>query len=339
MIELLVSLGLITLIASISMPALVFAMKVNNQNRIKSTANTLAKDVIEKVNGTPYDKIGNINGSPEGIFERNTNKTIDGIDYNIDTLITWEKRGSDSKALKNIKVTVKAPDAFTKAEKVVCEMCTSVSSGKRRDENERVGNLILMVKNVNDDNSYINNGTIEVFVEGPQEVEESERTLMRAYINQYNSETSYKEITSGTYKITVQIPPGYGSPLAQSNPNVITKTITVASGSDEKVCFYIDKSDNLIKFNFNFYLPNSEPYYFNGGALTINWEFDGIQEILLSNIEIYGYEYVVNNLWPLGKYKVKLTNQNLSEPVVLDGEVVDPMTDIGGPVYVSWPAW
>lgn len=340
--ELMVSVTLIALMATVTLPVFVFALKANSQNKIRSTANSLATSIIETVNGTPYDDIGNINGSPEGIFDENTNVTIDGIQYNIETLITWEERGKNPEAFKNIKVTVRAVGTFTGTEGIVAEMFTSVL-GDAKNQVERLGSIKAMVKKANNDSNL--NSSIAIYAEGPLE----DMIEFSTYIRYYDQEAIFEHLPIGTYNVYATIPSGYCTPLGETNESdssvTIKKQVSVDSGSVQDVYFYIDIPDNLVKNTFvlvNPYGGHGSGYYpeIESGSLTMYWDINGNKKKIISDIEITSFReyldspFIISNLWPLGTYQMEIKDI-ISNHGTFNNVIVDDL-EYDGENFAGW---
>lgn len=310
--ELMVSITLITLIATVTLPVFVFAMKVNNQNRIRSNANTLATGIIEKVYGTPYEDIGNKGGSPGGIFDKNTSVKIDNIDYNIETLITWEERATDTEAFKNIKVTVKAHDVFTGTEVTYAKIFTSVSERTIKQVQPETGSILVTVKKASNKFTL---PSFSVNVEGPLE-DEDRKSIYTIHISQYTPSIDINKLPVGTYNVSFTMPKGYCIPPGETNVSysygIVKKEVAVVSDSRSDVDFYIDKLENK-SLSFHFYLQYGKHAEVDSAFLTL-YRVDENKEII-SNINITEFQehtdnftnYTINNLDPSGTYDMYIT--------------------------------
>jgi len=312
MMELLVSITLIALIASLSLPAFVFSMKVSNQNKMRLTADSLAANVIEELNGTPYEDI-KINSDAPDV------KTIeiDGIEYNIETLVTWEERNDDPEAFKNIKVTVKAKDPFTGDNKIFSEMFTCIFSDVKEqvvEEERPSGNLMLTLKKARNDS--VLDMIVDIRIEGP--LESNNKLTMGTGIRNYDSISIFPELPIGTYNITAYIPEGYYSPECLLNQegsgNVVKKQVYLENGGEKLVTIYLDKPENLVDLHLVFedYSSGIINTRLVSGLLSLIWDIDGERRILISNKDITELElnngsyifYMIENLWPLDNYNV-----------------------------------
>ena len=306
--ELMVSVTLIALMATVTLPVFVFALKANSQNKIRSTANSLATSIIETVNGTPYDDIGNINGSPEGIFDENTNVTIDGIQYNIETLITWEERGKNPEAFKNIQVTIKATDPLTGTEGIVEEMFTSVSE---KSEQDILGTMKVIMNFASTDSLFYGNG-YPISASGPL----SSRPLKTysSYSKKngiYTTGALFENMPEGAYEVSPFIPSGYELSAQSKSPQYAT----VNSRNVETVNFYLDKPENFAKLRVRFVDAGTrediEPYQ---GFMSLSWELDGAQMQIYESITFYQprpdyftvFDNYFSNLWPFGRYNIEI---------------------------------
>lgn len=320
MAELLISVVLIALIATVTFPVFVFSLKANNQNRIRSNANSLATDTIERIKGTPFEQIGNIGGFPEGIFPESTTQKIDGIEYNIKTKITWEERELDGdnnpEAFKNIKVTITAQDAFSESERIFCEMFTSISRDKALKK-PKLCAIQAITKFANPDSltgSY-------VYAEGPLEKTSKRHTSLAVTKDNYTTEAIFDDLLEGTYKVYTMLPGGYITPEIEQQWNLpqLTKYVSVRNGNQETVNFYMDTAENHITLRIRFVdAATGDPVEPTFGMIYLSWELNGVQTIIhdYTMFKVHPsaynnyYEYYevfqqyFKDLWPSGHYNI-----------------------------------
>ena len=334
MVELMVSVVLIALIATVTYPAFVFSLRANNQNKIRLTANSIATDIIERIKGTPYEKIGNVGGSPEGIFPRNTTQTIDGIEYNIETRITWENR-NNPEAYKNIMVTVRAQDAFSETQRIFCEMSTSVSGDIKPP---KLCSIRVITKYATPD-SYAGD---YVYAKGPLGKNQKIYNGLVSRKDAYTTEAIFEDLPEGDYYVSVSLPGGYTSP--EFNPlwymSEYTKEVKLHNGNQETVYFYMDSQDVLEKLRVTFVDAETgatlEPSY---GWMDLYWDIDGEYKHICDYVRFYQphpYYYTVfddyfSALWPSGRYNIVLYVDSLDQYKIFE---LDKCTEENAP-YVD----
>lgn len=107
LVEVLVSVALLVLMSMTFAPALMFVLESAERNRIRTTATVLANEVIEELRTKTFDEIIIDGDNPVG--EREEERTVDGHEYRIRTMISWlelDESGAASWDYKGIKVEV-----------------------------------------------------------------------------------------------------------------------------------------------------------------------------------------------------------------------------------------
>ena len=71
------------------LPVFSFVAQAGRQNKERLTASTLASSVIEEIRAMDYDDVGTEGGNLSGSVPQQEKKTIDGVEYIINTSIDW----------------------------------------------------------------------------------------------------------------------------------------------------------------------------------------------------------------------------------------------------------
>lgn len=148
LVEVIISIALIGIIAISILPMFVFSSKSNKKNEIKMNAMNIAYSQMEWIKGLKYEDIGY---KPNGIIEKNKYMnekeiiTINGIEYTIKTIISWEKansllQGELGKAIKKVEVTV-----YLKNKKIECATLDTLITYEHEGEPQEPGNLYVYV--------------------------------------------------------------------------------------------------------------------------------------------------------------------------------------------------
>jgi prepilin-type N-terminal cleavage/methylation domain-containing protein len=100
LVEVLISIFILSIIISSASVAFVYAAKVTKDNKINMTSMNLANDAVEYIRSLEFTEVGTIGGNPEGVLEAYRLETVGGINYKIYTSINWEEE-ADWDALSN----------------------------------------------------------------------------------------------------------------------------------------------------------------------------------------------------------------------------------------------
>ncbi|GEM_PF-1212290 len=117
LVEILISVFILSVIITSLSGALVYATRVTKDNRMKTTAINLANKEIETIRSMKFLDVGTKNGDPSGDIPMEKEVSVDGITYIINTLINWEEQGDWTAAgnmdwdYKSVRVTV-VPKSF-----------------------------------------------------------------------------------------------------------------------------------------------------------------------------------------------------------------------------------
>ncbi len=112
LVEVLISIFILSIIVTAFCGALVYASRVTKDNRVKNGAVNLANEEIEKIRSMKFADIGNVQGDPSGDIPTERKATVDGITYKVSTLINWEEQGEWTATgnmewdYKSVRVTV-----------------------------------------------------------------------------------------------------------------------------------------------------------------------------------------------------------------------------------------
>ncbi|MGB8453812.1 MAG: prepilin-type N-terminal cleavage/methylation domain-containing protein [Anaerocolumna sp.] len=116
LVEIVISIFILSIIVTSFSGALVYATRVTKDNRIKTAAINLANEEIEKIRSMKFVDIGNKYGDPPGNIPTEREVMVDGITYKINTLINWEEQGEWTATgnmewdYKSVRVTVAPKD-------------------------------------------------------------------------------------------------------------------------------------------------------------------------------------------------------------------------------------
>jgi hypothetical protein len=95
LIEGLIALALLLIIVSAMVPMFTLSSKTTANNKIQTIAYNAASEELEKIKAMDYDDIGTVGGYPEGTITRDTNRTIEGIDFSITADVKWQDDPDD----------------------------------------------------------------------------------------------------------------------------------------------------------------------------------------------------------------------------------------------------
>lgn len=101
LVEVLVSMLILSIIVTSATAALIYAARITQDNKIKMTAVNIANERIEDIRSMKFAEVGTkiivggtvTYGDPAGDILQTSTKTVNGIEYIINTTISWETHG------------------------------------------------------------------------------------------------------------------------------------------------------------------------------------------------------------------------------------------------------
>jgi prepilin-type N-terminal cleavage/methylation domain-containing protein len=133
LIEVLISVLILSMVVASASTAFVFATKSNRDNEVKMQAVNLANEQIEYIRSLAFAQVGKKGGDPDGeIPAADDFKTLDGRKYRIHTKINWST-GIDYKI---VKVTV-TPDGMERLNQTI-ETCVAKQAAETVNDGANV---------------------------------------------------------------------------------------------------------------------------------------------------------------------------------------------------------
>ncbi|MBM7854069.1 prepilin-type N-terminal cleavage/methylation domain-containing protein [Desulfohalotomaculum tongense] len=284
LIEVLISLTILLIVALALVPLFSFVARSTQANRARLVAMELAAGRMEEIRQADYiTQIGEVGGTPVGIFPSTETRTIGGIEYTINTEIVWKDDPSDGTGdgdvvpfdYKGIRVTVSAPGVFNG--KVT--QYADFNSLAAKEE----GESIIPVLKVRVNRGWVDTPGVTVPVEGVRTTLLTGPGAPRSQFTGANGESIYDINLSGSDygTVTVKVTPPLGMIV---RPDMAGgQSVAVAKGTTSTAVFEVERPCAL-----EFYSDSTgrmilkQPY---GGDIT--------QEVQEGNNK-------VENLWPVG---------------------------------------
>lgn len=123
LVEVLISILILSIIVTSATTAFVYASRISKENKLSMTAMNLANSSVEYIRSLDFAAVGTkvviggvtIYGDPSGNILQSEPKTVDGIDYTVETTISWEEQGGWDLGdtdwdYKSVKITVYPTD-------------------------------------------------------------------------------------------------------------------------------------------------------------------------------------------------------------------------------------
>lgn len=135
MVELVIAMSIFFIVATALIPLFAFAAKQSNKNRLDVVAHNLANSQMEYIRSLPYDKVGVVDSNPSGIIDGEMAKSIDGVEYRVDTQVDWVDDPADGLNekdpipydYKRIIVTVSCLNPYTKKLEKLASLASNIS--------------------------------------------------------------------------------------------------------------------------------------------------------------------------------------------------------------------
>lgn len=301
LIELLITVTILVLTATAVIPVFTFVTQANNQNKIRSTANSIATGIFEEISSMKYEDIGTPMGSPSGTVNPYREVTIDDILYKVYVQISWGSATDlldveNPVAFKNIRVIVKATGAFTGTEDTIDKMYSIVAKEGQQSITGK-GNIRVLIQDFKK----------ELIVSPTLNVKASSGAKT------YNVETEdgqaiFGEINLGTYSVYVPIPDNYYVPQHETIDagNVVRDDIEIDGWSVEDVHIYMDKLENHCKMSIKI-IDDLGQAFPCSGKITITCNLDETKYTVFSDKPftngVISYDEI-DRLSPLGNYNI-----------------------------------
>lgn len=305
LVELLVAVTLLVVAAAAFLPVFTLVSRSNNQNNIRATANAIAAGIYEEINNMDYEKIGNKDGgNPSGDIERFPNPIdVDGVIYEPEVLINWGSTKAldneiDNVAYKNVRIIVRAHNAFTGQKEIVDKIYSIVAKEGGRSLPD-AGNLRATVKQA--DGLGHEYPVVNISCNGPEHY-----SMPTDEVGQ----VLFGEIKKGTYSVSATIPSGW---MVAQGFNVTGSTVTVpdvliSEWDVRNVYFYMDRPEKFCWLSMKL-VDEANNVIDAEGKMTIEWEIDGEERTVFKNKDFSeGFldPTKVGRLWPQGTYNIKI---------------------------------
>ena len=269
-VELIIATTLLLIAATAFIPAFIMVSKSNTSTKINITATGVATSILEQITAMNYDDIGTQGGNPTGNVVQVQTKTIDGITYHIDSLISWQEATGSSNAAnvvayKNIRVIVSAVNPFSNVLEKRSEL-TSVVSREGETVLVQAGHLKFTILGV--DNNPIDTSTFINIAGGT-----TDQTLE----TDYAGEALFGIIPHNTYVGKIQRPSGYlapqNEPVDGSN-NILRNNIVVEDWkvSDEQL--RMDRSSRFCDLSIKLVDATSGSVILPACTYANSWSFE-----------------------------------------------------------------
>lgn len=310
LVELLVAVTLLVIAATAFLPAFTFAIRSNNHNKIRSTANSIATSIFEEISSMKYEDIGTAGGSPSGTVPKEREITVDNVKYKVETQITWGSTldlndnpdappKTNYLAYKNVRVVVKAEDPFTTSEDIIDKMYSIVAKEGEQSLPDDKGNMRVLIKDAN--NKPHETLSLNISATGPRSYSMITDT----------GEVVFGEIDKGQYSVTVPVPAGYAVPQNEiiESGSVKRFPVLIDNWNVKEVVFCMDKSDKFANLAIRLVDEDGEVID-SPGTITLSWEFDDVKKDVFTDKAFSEGDIpasTIGRLWPLGKYNIVIT--------------------------------
>ncbi len=331
-IEILVASGIVVLGAAAFLPVFSFVNQSNIQNKERLAASSLASSVVEEIRAMNYDDIGTVGGNPSGLVPQQQTRTIDGIQYTIETSIDWvgakgQNNQVNETAYKRIMVTVKAPDVFSGSVQKFDEI-HSIAAFEGEAQIYEAGGIRVIIRNSSNDPYLVQPFLIDI----------KSQTLNPQYSSYgytIEGEKYFGIIPEGKYTVKVQIPEGMvaGHNETVVNGWVVRENVEVKNWQTTEVLVYMEKEENLCDLYLNMQNSRTNEIIMEGGKLTLIWNMNNVNVTVFDKKEFSANDLVdisipdgnggnilhenclpkefFGKLWPMGKYIIKIEGMPL----------------------------
>jgi type II secretory pathway pseudopilin PulG len=324
-VEMVIASSIIVLAAVAFLPVFSFVAQAGRQNKERLTASTLASSVIEEIRAMDYDDVGTEGGNPSGSVPQQEKKTIDGVEYIINTSIDWmSAKGKDGRtndiAYKRVRVTVKAPSAFSGSVQKLDEI-HSIVSREGEEPIYEAGGIRVIIRNAKNEPYMGQTFTIDI--------KNKSGTPANSYYGPtIDGEKYFGIIPQGKYVVKVEVPEGINAIHDEIIEDgwVVRDDVVVVNWQTTEVIVYMDREENLCDLYLNMVDNISEDIIREGGQLTLTWSMDERSAIVLGGKvftvddlddatkedgELHYASLIPDffgKLWPLGRYSIKIEN-------------------------------
>ena len=309
MAELVVVAAMLLITLTAFLPAFTFVTKSILNNKYKAASTGICSGIIEDIRALDYDAIGTSGGNPSGSIPATQIKSIDGINYSIDTLVSWQsstgKAGSENNvAFKNVRVIVSTTSPFTNTSSTYAEF-NSIFAREGETTLVKAGHFKLKILDVNGLPLSTSTNVILTDSGGFNQSLETD----------YAGSVLFGIIPAGIYTASIQIPSGYLAPQNEtvSGSSIIRDTINVIDWQTTEETVYLDSASKYCNIQLrlvdqatgNVINPpavfnetwNFESQNFNFGDKVVTMS-DYSSSTLISTIP--------GKLWPFGIYSLQV---------------------------------
>lgn len=307
MVELIVVAAMLLIALTAFLPAFTFITKSTMNNKYKSVATGIGSGIIEDIRGMDYDSIGTSGGNPSGTIPQSQTKTVDGTNYIIDTLVSWQaatgKAGSENAvAFKNVRVIVSTTNPFTSGSNQYAEY-NSIFTREGETALVKAGHIKLKILGA--DGQAISVST-SVTINGP---------VNQTLATDYAGSVLFGIIPAGVYTVTIKIPSGYLAPQNEtvSGGNIIRDTINVIDWQTTEEIVYMDTESKYCDIQLRLIDATTGNVINPAGVLNELWNFESQtlnfgDKVL--NMSDYSSQAVnlskTGKLWPVGTYSLNV---------------------------------
>ena len=326
LVEMLIAFSILVLLSMTFLPVFSFVAKANVNNKDRLVASNLASSILEEIRALKYDDVGIIAGNPKGLVPGQQKKTINGVEYTINSYINWTSAtGKNDKlnqiAYKRVRVTVSAVNIFSGNIEILDEI-NSIVSREGEEPIYKAGGISVIVKNVNNEPYTKEQFTINITNEPNPVIENNNYT-----VSTEDGEVYFGIIPAGNYKVKVKIPDKVTAMHGEVIEDgwVVRKNVNVVDWQTTQVVVYMDIEENLCDINLNMIDVKTDNIINEGGLVTLLWTIEGQNITILDKKEFSSsdledlvtddYTHVSSlksdffgKLSPIGNYNIVIEN-------------------------------
>jgi prepilin-type N-terminal cleavage/methylation domain-containing protein len=321
LIELLVALAILAVAAAAFVPAFTYIAQANQQNKVRMTASSIAAGVVEEIRALPYDSIGTSGGNPSGSIPQTQTVSAGGILFTVETQITWGSSkttkvvaGVDPEnvvALKNIRVIVKAPGAFTGAAEKVDEI-NSIASRESEEALVKNGHIRVVVKNSQ-------NMAISFYTNANIVNEAPTPATNQTVSTDGNGKALFGVLNAGKYTVRVKLPDNATAGPGQTVAGgwIVKSGVEVQDWQTTEAIFYMEDNSKMGTIDIKMIdsVLTTQAITLSG-KLSLDWTEGGATTALLNGKAFSTADFVDNGLptgfigylWPTGTYTLRIAD-------------------------------
>lgn len=248
LMEMMIALTIIVIVSASLIPLMFFMSNSTNRNQNVITANSLASSRMEEIRATGYDAVGTAGGNPAGTFPQEENVDVNGIQYTVETKISWSAATGKNEVLnpaafKNVSITVKGPNAFSGETTVLAELYSTFS----RDGEEPFSNKGHIQVKIRDTSSAPVTLPAQVSISGPQN---------GSLYTDHNGSALFGMLNSGLYSVKSTIPDDMfaigGDEIHPDEGTIQKNNVEVKNYTTTQVEFLMEKVSNASHLSIRF---------------------------------------------------------------------------------------